>query len=150
MFRSLLVAAGLALAPPTFAQDCAGTPGNGAVKLSVRATDLRSARGQVAFTIYPDIKSRFLAKGGKLLRVRTPTRAPVTTACFWLRPGHYAIAQYHDENGDRDFNRTLWTPREGFGFSNNAPTSIGLPSFAAARFALPARETTVNIRMRYR
>lgn len=150
MFRTLL-AAGLALAPvPAAAQQCAGAPGGGAVQLTVRATGLRNARGEVAFTVYPDVKSRFLAKGGKLLRIRTPARAPVTAACFWLRPGYYAIAQYHDENGDHDFNRTLWTPKEGFGFSNDAPTSIGLPSFASARFALPAAGATVSMKMRYR
>lgn len=141
---------GLVAVTPASAQSCAGTPGGNAVKLTVQATGLHSSDGEVAFTIYPDDKGRFLAKGGKLLRARVPTRAPVTSACFWLPPGHYAIAQYHDENGDRSFNRTLWAPKEGFGFSNDAPTSIGLPSFASARFALPAGGSTVRMAMRYR
>ena len=152
-----LFAAGLALVPLSMlmpvaaqAQGCVGTPAAGAVRLVVQAIDLRSARGEVAFTVYPDAKRRFLAKGGKLARARVPARAPATSACFWLSPGHYAIAQYHDENGDRDFNRSLWTPKEGFGFSNDAPTSIGLPSFDATRFALPAGGTTIRMRMRYR
>ena len=71
-------------------------------------------------------------------------------ACFWLKPGYYAIAQYHDENSDHDFNRTLFRPKEGFGFSNDAPTSVGLPSFASARVALPAGGTVVRMKMRYR
>ena len=132
------------------AETCVGTPGNGAVRLTVSATDLRSADGEVAFTLYPDDKRRFLAKGGKLLRARVPAHQPETRACFWLPPGHYALAQYHDENGDRDFNRTLFVPKEGFGFSNDAPTSVGLPAFAAARFAVPAGGTTIRARMRYR
>ena len=132
------------------AQACAGRPGSGAVQLVVVASDLRSKAGEVAFTIYPDSKSRFLAKGGKLLRVRVPAQRPETRACFWLPPGHYALAQYHDENGDHDFNRTLFVPKEGFGFSNDAPTAIGLPSFDSARFALPAGGTTIRARMRYR
>lgn len=129
---------------------CAGTPAPGQARLTVIATGLRNAGGEVAFTIYPDDKSRFLARHGKLLRVRVKTLAPVTTACFWVPPGHYAIAQYHDENGDRHFNRTLFAPKEGFGFSNDAPTSIGLPSFASARFVVPAGSTTVRMAMRYR
>lgn len=150
MFRMFL-AAGLALAPlPAFAQGCAGTPRPGAVKLVTHATGLRGAGGEVAFTVYPDDKRRFLSKGGKLLRVRTPAHAPITTACFWLPPGHYAVALYHDENADHDFNRTLWAPKEGFGFSNDAPTSIGLPSFAAARFALGAEGGAIRMAMRYR
>lgn len=151
MIRRLLLA-GLALAAPAagWAQGCGGTPGGGAVRLTVQATGVRSAGGEVAFTVYPDDKRRFLAKGGKLARVRVPAHAGTTTACFWLKPGGYAIAQYHDENGDHDFNRTLWMPKEGFGFSNDAPTSVGLPSFAATRFVLPAGGTAVRMQMRYR
>jgi len=138
------------LATPAVAQSCAGPTGPGMVKLTVQATGLRDARGEVAFTLYPDDKRRFLAKGGKLLRIRTPAQAPVTTGCFWVRPGYYAVAQYHDANADHDFNRTLWTPKEGFGFSNDAPTSIGLPAFASARFAVPAGGATIRMAMRYR
>lgn len=135
---------------PAHAQTCAGRASSAAVQLVVVATEMRSKAGEVAFTIYPDNKSRFLAKGGKLLRARLPALRPETRACFWLPPGHYALAQYHDENGDHDFNRTLLAPKEGFGFSNDAPTSIGRPSFATARFALPAAGATIRARMRYR
>jgi uncharacterized protein (DUF2141 family) len=150
MIRSLFFA-GLALVPGiAAAQGCVGTPGGAAVRLVVQATGVHNGAGEVAFTVYPDDRSRFLAKGGKLLRARVPARAGNTVACFWLPPGGYAIAQYHDENGDHNFNRTLWAPKEGFGFSNDAPTSIGLPSFASARFVLPAGGTTVRMQMRYR
>lgn len=128
---------------------CVGEPGAGRVKLEVSATDLRNAKGEVAFTVYPDDRKRFLAGGGKLARDRVPTVAPTTRACFWLKPGHYAIAIYHDENGDRDFNRTLFSIKEGFGFSNDAPTTFGLPSFDKVRFQLPEQGRTIAIRTRY-
>ncbi len=152
MIRNALFAAGalIALPGPALAQSCGGAPGGGAVKLVVQATDLKSDRGEVAFTVYADDKTRFLAKGGKLYRTRVPVRRPVTASCFWVKPGYYAIAQYHDENGDHSFNRTLWMPKEGFGFSNDAPTSTGLPSFASARFVVPAGGTTLRMKMRYR
>lgn len=136
------------LAVPADAQGggCAGT---GAATLSVAATNLRNAKGEVVFTVYPDDRKRFLAKGGKFARLRAPAAAPVTTACFRLPAGHYAIAIYHDENGDHDFNRTLFVPKEGFGFSNDAPTTFGLPPFDKVRFAVPAAGTTMRMRMRY-
>ncbi|SFN67380.1 DUF2141 domain-containing protein [Sphingomonas sp. OK281] len=130
------------------AETCQGTPGNGNAKLVLEATTLHSAAGEVAFAIYPDDKSRFLAKGAKVGRARVSAASP--RACLWMKPGHYAIAQYHDENGDHKFNRTLFVPKEGFGFSNDAPTSIGLPSFDAVRTALPASGTVVRMKMRYR
>ena len=146
-----LLAALLAASPaPALAQACVGPASPGTTRLVVEAVGLRNGQGEVAFTVYPDNARRFLAKGGKLLRVRVPARAPTTRACFNLRPGVYAVAQYHDENGDRDFNRTLITPKEGFGFSNDAPTSVGLPKLAAARFPLPASGRILRMQMRYR
>lgn len=138
-------------AAPVSAQptNCVGNAGTGKIKLTLVATDVRNTKGEVAFTIYPDDRKRFLAKGGKLLRARVPSRAPETSACFWVKPGHYAVATYHDENGDRDFNRTLFKVKEGYGFSNDAPTTLGLPSFKSARFAAPVDGGSVRIRTRY-
>lgn len=154
--RTLLVRAALALTPlpallatPAAAQNCAGAHAPGTTRLVVEAAGVRNSAGEVAFTVYPDDRRRFLAKGGKLARARVPAR-PTTLACFWLPPGWYAVAQYHDENGDHDFNRTLFVPKEGFGFSNDAPTSIGLPSLSATRFALPPAGRTIRMQMRYR
>ncbi|SOB87021.1 Uncharacterized conserved protein, DUF2141 family [Sphingomonas guangdongensis] len=145
-----LSAAALLLATAPAAQAaCEGVTGAGKVRLTVAATTLRNAKGEVAVTVYPDDRKRFLAKGGKLLRARVPANAPVTEACFWLAPGHYAVATYHDENGDRDFNRTLFTIKEGFGFSNDAPTTLGLPSFDKVRFAVGQQGGTVRVRTRY-
>lgn len=150
VFSSLAALVMMAGVPGTAqAQDCAGSPGAGKIKLTLVATAIRSAKGEVVFTLYPDDQKRFLAKGGKLLRVRTAARTSRTTACFWVAPGHYAAATYHDENGDRDFNRTLFRPKEGYGFSNDAPTTIGLPAFKAVRFAAPAGGGNVSIRTRY-
>ena len=148
ILMALGAAAVLAPVQARAAETCEGTPGNGNAKLILEATTLHNRVGEVAFTIYPDDKKRFLAKGAKLARARVSAANP--RACFWLKPGYYAIAQYHDENSDHDFNRTLFMPKEGFGFSNDAPTSIGLPSFESARTALPASGTVVRMKMRYR
>lgn len=144
---ALLAGAFLLSSAPASAETCVGTPGGGAARLILEATTLHNRTGEVAFTVYPDDKSRFLSKGGKLARARVSAVEP--RACFWLPPGYYAIAQYHDENSDHKFNRTLFTPKEGYGFSNDAPTTIGLPSFAATRFQLPANGRIVRMTMRY-
>jgi uncharacterized protein (DUF2141 family) len=153
--RTAFVAAALfstvAIAPSALAQApaCQGAPGAGKVRLTVTATELRNGNGEVAFTLYPDDSRRFLSKGGKLLRARVPARAPTTTTCFWVTPGYYAVATYHDENGDRDFNRTLFTIKEGFGFSNDASTTLGLPKFQRVRFPVGASGTAIRVRTRY-
>lgn len=148
--RLAAAVAGIALAVPAAAQGsaCVGTRQPGSLRLALVATGVRSAQGEVAFTLYPDDSRRFLAKKGKLLRARVPSRSPETTACFWVMPGHYAVATYHDENGDRHFNRTLFSVKEGFGFSNDAPTTLGLPSFERVRFAVPG-DMEIRISTRY-
>lgn len=149
--RPILLVLSVILSPSAaLAQGCTGTPGPGRVKLWAEATNLRNTAGEVAFTVYANDRRRFLARGGKLLRARVPAKAPVTRACFWLRAGRYALVQYHDENADHDFNRTLFTPREGFGFSNDASTVAGIPRLKDVIFSLPPEGATVRMRMRYR
>lgn len=150
--RSVLgLAAGamvFAAAAPSGAQEpCAGRPG--AVKLTVAATDLRNTRGEVAVTVYPDDARRFLAKKGKLARLRVP--ASQAKACFWLpAAGVYAVAIYHDANANADFDRNgIGMPVEGFGFSNDPPTRFSLPAYEAVRFRVKAGDNNIRIRMRY-
>jgi uncharacterized protein (DUF2141 family) len=129
---------------------CHGAPGAGMVKLVVEHTGLRSTQGEIQTTVYPDDPRRFLARHGKLARARVSAAAPGARICFWLRPGTYAVAVYHDQNGNHDFDRNgIGLPAEGFGFSNDAPTRFGLPSFASVRFLLPAEGRTLRIRIRY-
>jgi uncharacterized protein (DUF2141 family) len=144
----LACALGLVAAPAT-AAECLGQPS--ATKLVVHVAGLRSAKGLMAVTLYPDESKRFLAPKGKLLRERPPAKSPVTTSCFFLpKPGFYAIAVYHDENADKDFNRTIvGMPAEGFGFSNNPSTKTGLPSFKSVRFEAGPGETQTRITLRY-
>ncbi len=120
-------------------------------RLLVRVTGMASPKGNVTITVYPDDSKRFLAKGGKLLRVRVPVVQPVTEACFALpAAGSYAIAVYHDANDDHDFNRTfVGMPAEGYGFSNNPVTKLGLPSLKDVRFAAKAGDNPIYIKLSY-
>ena len=147
---AIAIAAGLALAGPAVAdQGCAGTRAAGSSKLTVQVSGVRPATGEVAITIYPDDKRRFLAKGGKLARARVKAQGTVR-ACFWAPQGSYAVAVYHDRDGDRDFDRTLvGLPAEGFGFSNDPDTRTGLPPLSAVRFRLGSGERVMPVQMRY-
>ena len=146
-----LAAAVLALiGAPALAQTCEGTNAPGTAPLNVVVTSLKSGAGEVAVTVYPDDSRKFLTAKGRIFRVRPATTLPTTNACFWVKPGFYGIAIYHDANKDHDFNRNaVGLPAEGFGFSNDAPTRIGLPSFASVRFNVPASGRTLRIAMRY-
>ncbi len=136
------------LAPAQAGEGCDGARTATSVKLTVVVNAVRSSAGEVAITLYPNDRRRFLAKGGKLARERVNAAASVR-ACFWVPPGAYAVAVYHDANGNRDFDRTLvGLPAEGFGFSNDPETKIGLPTLSAAQFKVAA-DLVKPIRMKY-
>lgn len=150
VLSSLLAAGALSIGAPAIAADgCAGVEGPGTTQLNVEVYGARPIRGEVAVTVYPNNRRRFLAPGGKLARQRVPTGA-VSTACFWLPPGQYAVAVYHDVNSNDDFDRTIvGLPAEGFGFSNDAPSRVGLPPLEAVRFRLDPGDPPLKIQLRY-
>ncbi|QJE72474.1 DUF2141 domain-containing protein [Aerophototrophica crusticola] len=147
---SILMLAGVAKAfAATPAPACDG--GDGEVRLNLTVEGVRRAAGNVTITLYPDDPDKFLARTGKIARIRVPATVPATSICLPApEAGGYAIAVYHDENGDKDFNRTmLGMPKEGYGFSNNAETTLGLPRFQEVRFDAKAGDNSVTIRLRY-
>lgn len=155
MFAFLSALAALAQSPapgPTpaiLADGCTGPMS--ATKLHVTISNVRSARGLIAVSLYADNPRKFLAKRGSLYVGRVPAEAGVTRMCIHLpAPGVYGLAVYHDEDADRKFKRNgIGLPAEGYGFSNNAPTIFGLPSFGRVRFSAPRSGVETAIRLKY-
>jgi uncharacterized protein (DUF2141 family) len=66
-----------------------------------------------------------------------------------LPRGTYAVACYHDENGNGKLDSNLFgVPTEGTGASNNATGFLGPPKFRDAKFSLD-RNTAITIHIRY-
>lgn len=63
--------------------------------------------------------------------------------------GRYAIALFHDENGNGRMDKMMMLPREGFGFSRDAPLQFGPPRFGAASFQVGAAQLKTSIKVRY-
>jgi uncharacterized protein (DUF2141 family) len=119
------------------------------VWLTVVAENLRSSSGYLAVTLYGDDRSKFLAKGGSLMARFFPAQKGETRACVMLpRTGVYGIALYHDENGDKHFDRSL-LPEEGYGFSNNPATLAGLPAWSSVRLNVSKTGLVTHITMKY-
>jgi uncharacterized protein (DUF2141 family) len=129
--------------------DCTGQPSP--VRLQVIVEQVRSSEGLIAVTLYADDSHRFLAHHGSLYVGRVPARAGTTRVCIHLPgQGTYALAVYHDADGNRSFNRSvIGLPAEGYGFSNNAPAIFGLPSFRRVRIAVPRSGLGTTIRLHY-
>jgi uncharacterized protein (DUF2141 family) len=134
-----------------FAQDGGCTGPVGEVKLYVDVQGVRASQGLIAVTLYPDIPGKFLAKRGSLYVGRVPAHQGTTRACIYVpRPGTYAVALYHDADGDRHFKRNmLGMPAEAYGFSNNPGTFFGIPSFSSVRVPVHGPETRISVRLKY-
>lgn len=68
-----------------------------------------------------------------------------------VKPGRYAIALLHDENGNGKADRAAkMIPTEGFGFSRDAKVRFGPPKFRDAAFEVaPGSNEKLVIHMRY-
>jgi uncharacterized protein (DUF2141 family) len=152
VLASLVMAGATASAEPQGAAAPAGCTGPAsATWLHVVASGLRNSSGLLAVTLYADTPSKFLAHHGSLYVGRVNAVAGMTSACIFVpQPGVYAVALYHDENGNQKFDRTgIGLPAEGYGFSNNPPTLVGLPSFRSVRLNVPRSGLTTRITMKY-
>ncbi len=137
-----------ASAPPGSTAPPAAT---GTATLVVEFSGLKSDRGQLHASLYAS-EDGFPTEPGKALRqVDVPIsggRARVVLE--GLAPGGYAVAAYHDENGDGKLDTGfLGIPTEGLGASNDAKGFMGPPSFDKARVEVKAGENHVAVRISY-
>ena len=138
-------------APAHAAEADACTGPESEVRLFVTVTNVRSAKGLIAVTLYADDRRKFLAHHGSLYVGRVPAVAPTTRLCIHLpATGVYGLAVYHDEDGNRKFKRsTFGLPAEGYAFSNNASTFLGIPSFSSVRLPVPSSGTETSVKLKY-
>ena len=142
---TLIVAAPLLAAAPA-----PESPAHGS-NVSVTVSGLRSAKGQVLACLtaqpraFPDCAKD---PASHKLAVAVGTEA-VRLDFGAVSPGRYAIALLHDENGNGKADMALFMPREGFGFSRDAPVRFGPPRFDAAAFVVADVAIHQTVRMRY-
>ena len=122
------------------------TSGVHGADLMVSVIGLKTDKGDVHVALY-DKPDRFPDSEGMRSEEKVPVNGKQTSLVFRdLRPGNYAIAVYHDENGNHGFDQGfLDIPLEDFGFSNGARAFFGPPSFEEAYFVLPITGTTTVI-----
>jgi uncharacterized protein (DUF2141 family) len=73
---------------------------------------------------------------------------PVAIQITGLAPGDYAIALYHDRNGNEKLDSNLMgIPTEPYGFSGTARNLMGPATWEQAKFSLPAEGSAVNVRL---
>ena len=139
--KGLALAATLACAA-TFAFEA------GAADLEVRIDGLRSANGEVRVALHRQVSEEsFPADDGVVAAsFRRAAEGAVRFVFADVAPGAYAVAAFHDADGDGALNQNLvGMPIEGHGFSNGARGFMGPPSFEDAAVTVGESEAVVSI-----
>jgi uncharacterized protein (DUF2141 family) len=74
-----------------------------------------------------------------------------TATCLFpnVKPGTYAVAGYHDENGNGKLDMGLFGPTEGWFASRDARGLLSAPSFDDAKFKFSAAPLKLSARIVY-
>jgi uncharacterized protein (DUF2141 family) len=134
----------LIVAPGLLALLLASPAASAQATLTVQVTGVESATGSVVVGICPKSFDESTCSAGQTL----PAKAGSMRFTFRnVAAGSYAIAVYHDVNGNGRLDKQLiGIPAEPYGFSNDVGR-IGPPSFEGARVRVDAPATTVSVRL---
>ena len=128
----------------------AATPAQ-AGEVVITVTDLRSTKGVVraCMTTRADVFPKCI-KDPAAHRTVVPAGAKVEIRFTGVKPGAYGIALLHDENNNGKADRAMgMMPKEGYGFSRDAPVNMAPPKFKDAVMQVGEGTSRVTIKMRY-
>lgn len=143
----LLAMAGMVIGGLGIAADArpARAPGD-TVTLQINVTGVRNAKGVVHVDICR--QAEFLKSCPVQTRAVAVAGTTVVTVAN-LAPGTYAAQVFHDENNNKKVDRALFgIPKEGVGFSNDAPIRLAPPKWRDAHFEL-TDDTSITLKLRY-
>jgi len=136
---------------PAAAAAAPAPSGAASATLVVEVEGLKDDQGKLHASLYAS-EEGFPTKPEKALRhVDAPIVAGKARVVFeGLRPGGYAVAAYHDENGDGKLDTGfLGIPAEGLAASNDAKGFMGPPSFEKAKVEVAQGETRIVVHVSY-
>lgn len=120
--------------------------------LAVEIKDIRSGEGRAYVAVhrqFPEIE--FPDARGSVASFNLAAReGTVTVVLRDLPDGDYALAAFHDENGNGELDRNvLGIPTEGHAFGNDATGFMGPPAFADAAVTVGEEPATASASMMY-
>lgn len=141
----------LAVAALTTLTASRGFSANSTSSLTVEIDGLKNRNGEVCLNIFASSRGFPNRREDALQRQCVPIKeVPLQVTFNNLAPGSYAVAAFHDTNGDRQLNRNfLGMPVEGLGFSGNPTIRTGPPAFGECVFVVAGAKNSLQIQLQY-
>ncbi len=121
-----------------------------AATVDISISNLRSTKGDVLVCLSQDPKyfpDCTKDKDARKIKVAASSAGKIHIRD--VKPGTYAVALVHDENGNGKMDLRLFLPREGFGFSRNPKIGMGPPKFKSAQFTVGVDDASYAVKMKY-
>jgi uncharacterized protein (DUF2141 family) len=119
-----------------------------AADLEVTLEDVATSSGHVLVAVCTP--ETFLRRGCPYTGRAPAATGEAQVVVRGIDPGVYAVQAFHDQNDNLDLDRNfLGLPKEGMGFSNDAPMRFGPPSFDDAAIEISADGAATRLRLRY-
>ena len=116
------------------------------VEFDIHVQAIVKGSGNLVVAVF-DCAEKFLSDE-TLIKLYIPVRQPgdMRIPVTALPPGTYAIALFHDVDGDNQLDKNwIGIPSEPIGFSRNARGWMGPPKFADAAFVHAGQHHTLEI-----
>lgn len=120
-----------------------------AADVTVRVTGLETSGGQVGCALYDSAAAFLDPSKAAAAMIGRPAERAATCSFSDLTPGTYAVAVFHDLNGngvtDTNF---LGLPKEPWGISVHSEPLFRAPRFDDAAFELGASDLSLTLELR--
>lgn len=116
------------------------------VNLTIEVQNVKTLKGSVFFALFKPGDS--FPSGKPIDGKKVNANAHSVRASFSVDPGDYAVAIFHDENGNGQLDKKIFgIPKEPYGFSNNFRPKMSAPKFKDCQFTVDGSEKTISIKV---
>ena len=114
--------------------------------VTIEIQNIQSAEGKIHISIFkpsPNFPDKDKPVESKSMAA---TKGTLRTTID-IPPGDYALAVFHDVNGNGKIDKRLFIPKEPYGFSNNVRPKLSAPKFADCQVRVSNAAQTIRIRV---
>ena len=114
--------------------------------LTIEVHNVRTLNGAVYVALFRPGKD--FPEGKPIEGKKVDATSERVHTSFTVEPGEYAIAVYHDENGNGKMDKRMFgIPKEPYGFSNDFRPKLSAPKFSDCEFSVGDGGKTVRIQL---